>query len=245
MVGVDYMLIKDCIYVVTIIICVFSLIMLLFSHITKSRYICKVITSIEIICLVYLILNNYFLPFILRLPLGLEAPVIRFVSFISATMYIFSIDINIIKIKALNDDEPKKYILIIALLLMILPAILLLTVILKQKSIINESDLVVIYSSEGNGGLGDEKLFAYAIGKNSCKQIDLGIDSYYSKFKRFLPKNSIEITNENDISNYNIIHTEYSNYGFSVYKNNIEICNIKNNSHYFNIEFKRGFYINH
>ena len=47
-------------------------------------------------------------------------------------------------------------------------------------------------------------------------------------------------------TDYEIIFNDsWEDNSISVYKNNKEICKVKNKSHYFNIDFEKGFYIKH
>lgn len=90
----------------------------------------------------------------------------------------------------------------------------------------------------------DAGLFAHAIGENFCKQFDLGIDIERDYLKKFLPKNTVEIKDINDITNivnYKIIFNKKDS--TLIYKNNKQLYKINNKSHYFNIDFERVFYI--
>ena len=130
-------------------------------------------------------------------------------------------------------------------ILVLFPIIFLSTNIIKNRQLINKSDLILVYESRGNGGFGDSDTFAYAIGKDYCKQFDLGIDIYGRYLKKFLPKSAVEIKEIKD-TGYNVaFNTSWEDNSATIYKNNQEICKVNNKSHYFNINFERAFYIKH
>ena len=105
------------------------------------------------------------------------------------------------------------------------------------------SDLVLVYNSHGNGGIGDIKYFAYAVNEKYCKEISLGIQVGDYSLIRFLPEKAKKIDNIEDISNlsnYNIPFSSNEKY-ISVYKNGKCIHKKQLNSSYFNIDFDGGF----
>ena len=105
------------------------------------------------------------------------------------------------------------------------------------------SELIVIFDSDGNGGIGDSDTFAYAIKENSCKQFDLGIDAYGADLKSNMPNDMIYIDDiygiENSTEYKLIINDDESMY---VYKNGNQVCEFNKDSKYFNIEFNSSFY---
>lgn len=239
-----FILIKNCIYCIGILLSLFSIPILIYSIKNRDKNICKYIISIDIISIVYLFVDLAIVPGILYIDTGLEILFLDFFAFISGIFYIISIVLSLFKnkkIQADNQPNPKKAILIIIILL-ILPIISLSTVVLKDKYLISNSDLILVYYSCGNGGFGDGETFAYAIGENFCEQFDLGIDIFGSQLKRFLPKTAIEITNINNVQGYEIT---LNNDSILVYKDKQCIYKKKFQSHYFNIELKECFYINH
>ena len=125
-----------------------------------------------------------------------------------------------------------------------MPAVFIISNIIKVKKMFNSSNLIVVYESEGNRGFGDYEEFAYAIGENFCEQFDLGIRYEGSYLKKYLPRTAVEKTNINDISDYKITFNEsWEDNSITVYKGSKKVCEKKNKSHYFNIEFKKAFYI--
>ncbi len=242
-IGVMNLLIKNCIYIIAILLSLFSMIALIYSIKNKNKYICKNIILVSILYIVYLIVDLCMIG-VLCIPIGLEVLFIYLFVFIAGILYIISIILNLIKRKKLEGYIKKKSVVIATLTLLLLPILFLTINILEDKSLINNSNLIVVYESDGNGGIGDGDIFAYAIGKNFCEQFDLGIDigGYY--LKEFLPKNAVEIKDIKDITNitnYKIVFNEENN--ALIYKDNKQICKINNKSHYFNIDFERGFYI--
>ena len=135
----------------------------------------------------------------------------------------------------------KKSILVI-LSFIILPILLLSYSLLKEYYLIINSDLVLVYKSNGNGGIGDSNNFAYAINENYCEEISLGIAIGDYSLVKYLPKKSKKIDNVENINDYSVSldNTKY----IIIYKNNKLIHKKQINSNYSNINFDGGFYIN-
>ena len=176
----------------------------------------------------------------------LEILLLLVMSFIAVIVYTVSIIICKIKIKKNNDIQPKSNKLkIVLFVLILLPLCLFLITYLKERYLINNSDLVLVYHSSGNGGFGDGETFAYAISDNYCEQISLGTATWGYHIDEFLPKDAIEIDNIDDFNGYKIVfNEERKDNSISVYKNGKKICKKKNKAHYFNISYKRGFSLN-
>ena len=233
------MLIKECIYLIEIFLCYFSVAVLIYSIKNKNKYICKNIILISAIYIIYMF-ESYFVIYFCKISVGLEVVILYFFEFIAGVIYFISIIINIIKAKKSQLYERKNIVTILAILLIILPVMFISIKILQYSKLINNSNLVLVYSSEGNGGFGDYQTFAYAIGDDYCKEFDLGIEIEGYYLKEFLPKKSIEITDINDNTDYEVSFNDNS---IVVYKNNKLVCNQKNSSYYSNINFEKGFYI--
>lgn len=241
-IGVINLLIKNSIHCIALLLSLFSIVSLIYSIKNKNQYICKNIILVSVSYVLYLIVDLCMIDF-LSIPIGLELLFIYLFAFISGILYIISIILNLIKRKKLEGYSKKKSVLISTIILLLLPILFLSINILKNKYLINNSNLIMVYKSHGNGGIGDEDTFAYAIGENFCKQFDLGIDTGGYHLKEFLPKNAVEVKDINDITNitnYKIVFNEDDS--AFVYKNNKQICKINNKSHYFNIDFEKGFY---
>lgn len=255
------MLIKDCIYFLSILISLFSVISLGYSVENKNKCICNWIILIDIIyALSFLV--NYIIMDALRVEIGMEILIIWLIEVIAGILYVVSIVLNLIKRKKLTYTKNNK-VIFVAMILVLFPTVLLSTYIVGNKLLINNSDLILVY--ESGDGLGRET-FAYAIGKDFCKQFDLGISLDGYDLERFLPSNATEINaykeykegvheeifNINDLdADYKIVfNTTYDNPGYvdssiSVYKDGEKIYKVRNKSHYFNIDFEKGIYIKH
>ena len=111
----------------------------------------------------------------------------------------------------------------------------------KEYYLIINSDLVLLYKSNGNGGIGDSNNFAYAINENYIKEISLGIAIGDYSLVKYLPKKFKKIDNIENINNYNVSLDNNEKY-ISIYKNNKLIHKKQINPSYFNISFDGGFY---
>ena len=131
------------------------------------------------------------------------------------------------------------------MIVVFLPIIFLLVNVFRTISLFNNSDLILVYYSRGNGGFGDGDKFGYAIGENYCEQFDLGISVSGYDLKKYLPEKVEEITTDENLKEFEIsFNTSWNDNSIIVYKDGKEFCKTKNKSHYSNIEFERGFYIN-
>ena len=167
------MLIKNCIYFISVLISLFSIISLVYSVKNKNKIICSRIILIDSIYILYLIVNLIIID-VLRIPVGLEVLIIYLIEFVAGILYISSIILNLIKRNKLRYTKNNK-ITFATIIFVLFPIILLSAYIVENNLLINSSDLVLVFESDGNGGFGDSKTFAYAIGKDFCKQFDLGI----------------------------------------------------------------------
>ncbi len=238
------MLLKNCVYFITIVISLLSIPILIYSIKNKNTNNCKSIKIINIFYIVFLIINVVVLPNVLSLDIGLEILFLAFITLIAIIIDIISIIICSKRIKKDNKIISfSKKSLLCSLLLIILPVLLLVCSFLKEYYLIVNSDLVLVYRSNGNGGIGDSKEFAYAINDNYCKEISLGVATGDYSLERYLPKKAKKIDNIENISNYNIVFDIQENY-ITIYKNNKLIHKEQINNNYFNIDFDGGFYIN-
>lgn len=236
------MLIRNSIYCLAILLSLLSIPTLIYSIKNKDKNICKGLICISIICIIYLLIDLSLLG-ILHLQYSFEIFLICLFALIATLLSITSLVLNFKKVKNLQADAKPQKIITIIIILIILPILFLSPSILRDKYLINNSDLILVYHSSGNGGIGDGQTFAYAIGDEFCEQFELGInlDGYY--LKKFLPKNATEITDiHTNIENYEIIFNDNS---ILVYKDQKYICEKKHNSDYFNVSYEKTFYINH
>lgn len=241
------MLLKNCIYCIGIILCLLSIPTLVYTIKNKDRGISKGIICIDIISIVYLFIDLC-MPSILSINIGLEILILYLFALISGILYIISFIINLVKIKKsqISPNKNNRGIKTAVIILLILPVLFLSTNIFRHKYLINNSELIVVYRSAGNGGFGDSDYFGYAISEDFCKQFDLGVDFNGYRLDEFLPKNAIEIKDINDIKDYKLtLDTDLEKDSISVYKDDELIHQVKHKSHYFNINFERAFYIIH
>ena len=236
------MLVRTCIYFVSFLLSIFSIFMLIWSIKNTNKYICKKNILVSIIYILYLIFD-LFLIGLLCVPVGLEVFLPIMLSLVAAVLYIVSIIINCIKRKKSDINIKSKKILITTIVLLILPILFLSTKILKYLYVINDSNLLLIYESDGNGSIGDGDTFAYAISDDSCKQFDLGIATGGFYLPEFLKKDVIEINDDADISKVTNYDITFNDDNIFVYENDKLICKINVSRKYFNNEFETAFYI--
>ena len=259
------MLIKNCIYFIILAINLFSLPALVYSIKNKNESICKNIIIVDIAYMIYLFANVVVLPEVLYLDLGLEILFLAFASLIAEIIYIISIILCSRKIKKnastnTNTDAETNTdadtvantnlhsksikILLVTILLLTLPVLLFSGSFLRESYLIRNSDLILVYDSRGNGGFGDSEIFAYAVSDDYCEPITLGLDIGGYDLEKFLPKTKTvkEIDDVENIRNYDVTVDDN---GILIYKNNKLIHKKQHASHYFNIDFERGFYLGH
>ncbi len=236
------MLLKNCIYFIIIMVSLLSIPILIYS--IKNKKNCKCIKIINFFYITYLILNIVVIPNVLSVDIGPEILFLALISLIAIIIYIVSIIICSKKIKKGNEmiSFSKKSILVI-LLFIILPILLLSCSLFREYYLIINSDLVLVYKSNGNGGIGDSHNFAYAINENYFKEISLGIATGDYSLAKYLPKKSKKIDNIENINNYNVSLDNNEKY-ITIYKNNKLIHRKQINPNYYNISFDGGFYIN-
>ena len=237
------MLLKNCNYLIIIVISLISIPILIYSIKNKKAKNSKIIKIINSFYIAYLILNIFVIPNVLRLDTGFEILFLTLIALFAIVIDIISIFICSKKIKKSNENYSfSKKSLLLIILFIILPILLLLGCLSREYYLINNSDLILIYKSRGNGGLGNNNEFAYAINENYCKEISLGIAEGNYSFGRYLPKKAKKIDNINKLNNYNISLDSEGKY-IIVYKNSKIIHKEKINPNYFNIDFDGGFYI--
>ncbi len=238
------MLLKNCIYFIIITVSLLSIPILIYSIKNKNKRNSKCIKLINFFYIMYLILNIAVIPNVLSIDLGLEILFLALISFFAIIIYIVSIVICSQKIKKGNEMTPfsKKPILVI-LLFIILPILLLSCSLFKEYYLIINSDIVLVYKSNGNGGIDDSNHFAYAINENYFEEISLGLATGDYSLVKYLPKKSKKIDNIENINNYNVSLDNNEKY-ITIYKNNKLIHKKQINPNYYNISFDGGFYIN-
>lgn len=235
------MFFRTCYYLLTIFICVFSLITLIYSIVNKEKYVLKSMLIISIMYIIYLIVGIYLINY-LHVYFGLEIIYVYMFIIVGLVLYGISIIINLVKFKKIkkeSSDKKKLVMTLIVLVLLISPVLTIYFKLLHDKNIISNSNLILVYSSDGNGGFGDSDTFAYAVSDNYCTEFDFGIDldGYY--LKEFLPNN---IEEANELGSYKIEFNEsWEDNSVMIYKNDKLMCKVKNKEHYFNIELEKIF----
>ena len=237
------MLLKKCICFIIIVISLLSIPILIYSIKNKNKKNCKCIKIINSFYIVYLILNIVVIPDVLSIDIGFEILLLALISLVAIIIYIVSIIICFKKIEKGNEMLlfSKKSVLVISLFI-ILPILLLLSSLFEEYYLIINSDLVLVYKSDGNGGIGDSNNFAYAINENYVKEISLGIATGDYSLVKYLPKESKKIDNVENINNYNVSLDNNEKY-IIIYKNNKLIHKKRINPNYYNISFDGGFCI--
>ena len=236
------MLIKDCIYYIAILLSLCAIPILLCSIKNKNRNICKGIISINIIYIIYLFIDLAIVPSILSIEIGFEILLLYLLALVSSVLYIISIILCLTKMRKTQIYEKSNKTIVAVIVLLVLPILFFSLTFFREKFLINNSDLILVYYSGGNGGFGDGETFAYAISENYCEQFSLGIDFHGYSIEKFLPKTATEIKNIEDMRDYEIT---LNNDNILIYKGKKSIHKKQYKSNYFNIEFERGFYINH
>ncbi len=234
------MLLKNCIYLIEILLSIGSIPVLMYSMYSNPyKDICKKSILLATIYIVYIVFLFSLLGFC-NIPYGLESLMISLAMLVAVILYIVSIVINIKKRKKLTQiSSNKKRVTAIFVMLLVLPILFVSFKFIQVKLTIDKSNLILVYYSSGNGGIGESDYFAYAIGDDFCHQIDFGIDIGGLYLYEYLPKDTIEIKDISVIPNYEI---DTNGNEITVYKNGKQICKKRND--YFNIKFERGFYIN-
>ncbi len=236
------MLLKDSIYIIATVVIISSLPVLVKAIKNKYRNTCNYIITTSLICMINLFFYIILIPINLNLDAGLEFLFLCFFASISAIIYIVTIIICLIKNRRNTENqEDLKKLKSIIILLILFPALLISIIGFRQKYLINNSDIILIYYSHGNGGFGDGKTFAYAINDIYCEQFDLGINYHGYKIEDYLPKTSRLVSNnEKNLNSYEI---KLENNKIIVYKDNK--CIHEKKHRYFNIELEKEYYIDH
>lgn len=236
------MLIEKFYYLISFWLIIFSLFSLVYSITNDNSSNCSKIITVNVFYILYLI-SFYFIVGYLHIPYGFEMLFIVFLGVGAVILYIISIVINMLKRAKSIDYQNSIIINFIIIVLILLPIFSFSLSYFYNRTIINKSKILLVFYSAGNGGIGDGKSYAYAIGNNDCKQFDLGIGSNGIYLRNYLPQNYNEINNLEELTDYKIVFDE--NDYFVVYKNNRELCKVKNKDNYYNIDFEKGFMVNY
>lgn len=236
------MLLKNCIYGLIFLISLSSLILLLFSIESKNKHVCRIIKIIDIVYIFYLICI-IFIKEGLALAYQLNILFYEGLGVVALLLLIISIIICSVKRKNLNIDIKQKKANVVMLILLVIPIISFMSMYFREKYLINNSDLILVYYSGGNGGLGDGVNFAYAINDDYCKEISIGADINGYDMKKFLPKTFSKVNTEYIQALKTAYEVKYNNKEGTIliYKNEKCIHKKKINSQYFNVDLKSIF----
>ena len=152
---------KYLIYFIMIYVCLMSLVTLVYSIVNKNKFVSKLLLFFSIIYIVHFL--YCLLIDVWRVPTGFELIFIFILAIGAFVIYIISIIVDIVKIikSKINFVSIKHVIVMICLIL--LPTIILFSCFFVEKVRLANSDFIVVYESDGNGGFADSDTFAYAI----------------------------------------------------------------------------------
>lgn len=188
------MLLINFFYIISIFLPIISILFLIKSKQNKDITVYKNIRIISIIYIIYILINLFILPTALCLDVGLEILFLLPIQIIGVIIYIISIIICSKKIKKIDKNDIKTskvgLILIGAILL---PIIIFMLIFLKEITLLNTSDLLLVYNNSGNGGFGEGKSLVYAIKQNYCKEISVGADFNGYKIEEYCIKTPREL----------------------------------------------------
>lgn len=173
------MLVKSCINFIIIGIILLSIPILIYSIKNKN----KSIIVLDIMYIVYLLIDTIILPNILGLNQELEVLSKSLISFIAGIIYIVSIIMCKKNIKKNNNKSMKSNkIKFIVIALIILPILLFFSSFFRECYLIKNSDLI-IESNYQNGIITSETSW-YAISENFCKEITINLQTLQSNNKK-------------------------------------------------------------
>lgn len=234
-------MIRNFIYYMPIVISIIGILSIVFALKNKSRNNNKFIIVFNIINILYLFIISVLIHNFLPIIVDLIILIIWLISIIGGILYLISTIICICKRKKLNDNSDNKLNLKIFKILIVVPIIVFALVLFKETYLINHSEFILEYQSDGNGGFGDSHDFVYVISDKYCTEISVDVDLSYNYYNRmFLSKNVREVT-EDELQNkgYKVV---IDNHYIIVYKNQKLIHKKKLNDSYFNIELESMYY---
>lgn len=240
-------LIKNCVYFFSILISLLSIFILVNSIRNKDKKECKMFVITSSIAIIYLFLLNVVVLNALCVEYSLEVLLIALVAFIAVLLYIVSIVINLVRKKKLNnldDDESNLNAVLIALL--IIPVLCVGICIFRDKYYLDNSELILVFDSDGNGGIGDGTTFGYAMNEKYIKRFEIGLDFGGYKLKNYISSDFVEVNEITKFGDYNVVcvPNQYCEDGFIIYKNGEQLFKIKYDDEFINNDFERAFYLN-
>lgn len=239
------MLLKNCIYALIILISLSSLVLMVFSIKNKNKHVCKIIKIIDIIYILYLIcifIIQQGDPFSIDYPLDIL--IYEEFGAIALLLFLASIIICTIKKKKMEIDIKSKKASVIMIILLAMPVISFMTMYFREKYLIANSDLILVYKS-GSGF--NSFNFAYAINNDYCEKVSIGTSTNGYSMKDFLPRDKTYL--DGDLEYFQTLNTQYEikydeeERKILIYKNGKCIHKEKINDKYYSIDLKRIFVI--
>lgn len=234
-------MIRNFIYYMPIVISVIGILSMVFAIKNKSRNNNKFIIVFNIINILYLFVISVLIHNFLPIIVDLTILIIWLISIIGGILYLISTIICICKRKKLNDNFDNKLNSKIFKILIVVPIIVFALVLFKETYLINNSEFILEYQSDGNGGFGDSHDFVYVISDKYCTEISVDVDLSYNYYNRMLLSKNVREVNEDELQNkgYKVV---IDNQYIIVYKNQKLIHKKKLNDSYFNIELDSIYY---
>lgn len=234
-------MIRNFIYYMPIVISVIGILSIVFAIKNKSRNNNKFIIVFNIINILYLFVISVLIHNFLPIIVDLTILIIWLISIIGGILYLISTIICICKRKKLNDNFDNKLNSKIFKILIVVPIIVFALVLFKETYLINNSEFILEYQSDGNGGFGDSHDFVYVISDKYCTEISVDADLSYNYYNRMLLSKNVREVNEDELQNkgYKVV---IDNQYIIVYKNQKLIHKKKLNDSYFNIELDSIYY---
>lgn len=181
------MLVINLIYLVSIFLTIMSIILLIYSIRNKNKNICNSICIIDIVYIIYFFIAM-FLTERLFLDVGLEMLLFYLCFLVSTIIYLVSIVICCIKKRKLTKVNKSKRISILIIILLLLPVIAFFITFYREIYLLNNSNLVLVSHSNGNGSIGAASSSIHVLGTDYYEEVSIGADSGGYKIKNFLPQ---------------------------------------------------------
>lgn len=214
-----------CAWIIDWFLILFSIPTMILSTKAKNKNLLKGIAVVSIVYVIYLILLfelelTFWLSDIFSFGWELK---FFFMSCISGIFYILSAVFSMKKIKSDKSvSEKSKKIRIVFAVFLAVPVLALSAVFFRGYYLIQNSDLVLVFSSKNGGGdLSGSQTFSYAVNGDKCEQFDLG-----GKIENFLPENTDRIDlkhiDNSFLGGYHVVRNDVHN--IEIYKNDKLIC---------------------
>ena len=230
-----------CVYTIALVLSALSIAAFVTSIASKSKSVLKCTAIVGAAYIVYLFIDLAILPSALDIEIGLEVVILYLIAFISGIIYIVSAVICLVKnAKNKEPQERSKKTPIAAAAFLAVPVLIVSCVLCHELLLIRSSDLILIYNSRGNGGIGDGENFAFAVSERRCEQFDTGIYISGYGFERFLPENAEKIKQVEELADYDVTLGDDH---IIIYKNGEKLHEKPFRKDYFNIDFECGFVI--